>query len=207
MRTLILSLFSLMVYSSTFGQTVILDYEERTRENTAAIHIMEAKQTIENEEFEDIIEAKTKLVRIIENYRSDGYVVVSSNVSTHKHGRGYHYHYQYIIQKIPAFERLGVDKGDAQETRRELRQQMIERRREGGTTGDGQRARQGGGQQGAQQRAKEEQRRQRAVEEEQQEGQQGGSTQQSSPSDGDDTTQGRQQIAPNGGASIAPKRD
>lgn len=81
------------------AQTMFIDYSERTGENTAAIHIMEAKQTIETEEFNDIITAKTKLIRIIENYRTDGYEVQASNVSTHKHGRNIHYHYQYILQQ------------------------------------------------------------------------------------------------------------
>ena len=100
MKKHILSLaFALTLSVASFAQTLIIDYAERSKENTASIHLIESKLPIETEEFTDIEAAKTKLVRIIENYHSDGYVIRASNVSSHKHGRGYHYHYQYILQK------------------------------------------------------------------------------------------------------------
>ncbi|MEQ9188674.1 MAG: hypothetical protein RLP15_13140 [Cryomorphaceae bacterium] len=96
----ITTLFSfLMLCTTLYGQTMFIDYSERTSENTAAIHIMEARQTIETEEFNDIIEAKTKLIRIIENYRTAGYEVKATSVSTHEHTKRFHYHYQYILQQ------------------------------------------------------------------------------------------------------------
>lgn len=90
---------TLLISIASLAQTLIIDYAERSKENTASIHLIESKLPIETEEFSDIEAAKTKLVRIIENYHSDGYVIRASNVSSHKHGRGYHYHYQYILQK------------------------------------------------------------------------------------------------------------
>lgn len=102
MKTISFLITTLLFSSVLQAQTMFIDYSERSEENTAAIHIMEVKQTIETEEFDDIITAKTKLIRIIENYRTDGYDVKSSNVSTHKHGKSFHYHYQYILQQSPA---------------------------------------------------------------------------------------------------------
>lgn len=104
----ITTLFSFFLLTpALFGQTMFIDYSERTSENTAAIHIMEAKQTIETEEFNDIIEAKTKLIRIIENYRTAGYEVKATSVSTHEHTKRFHYHYQYILQQPAILDQGG----------------------------------------------------------------------------------------------------
>ncbi len=100
MKRIVLSLLAVGALAvSASAQTLIIDYSEHTRENTASIHLIESKLPIETEDFDDIESAKTKLVRTIENYHTDGYFVRSSNVTTHKSGRGYHYHYQYILQK------------------------------------------------------------------------------------------------------------
>jgi hypothetical protein len=100
MKRFVLTFFATAAFlSGAVAQTLIIDYSEHARENTASIHLIESKLPIESESFNDIKTAKTKLVRTIENYHTDGYFVRSSNVTTHKSGRGYHYHYQYILQK------------------------------------------------------------------------------------------------------------
>jgi len=98
-KSLLLIFAVVFVAKVSNAQTLIIDYSEDAKTNTASIHLIESKLPIESEYFDDITKAKTKLVRTIENYHTDGYRVNSSNVSTHKSGRSLHYHYQYILQK------------------------------------------------------------------------------------------------------------
>lgn len=125
----LISLFSLLCHAA-LGQTMIIDYSEHIGENKAEIHVMETKLPIEKETFNDIAEAKTKLVRMIENYRTVGYLVRSSTVSSHKHKRDFHYHYQYILQKadINAEDMTGASEEEQIELN-ELREQILQRRR------------------------------------------------------------------------------
>ncbi|NQV54178.1 MAG: hypothetical protein HQ500_13410 [Flavobacteriales bacterium] len=138
MKTILFLITTILFSAAVQAQTMFIDYSERSEENTAAIHIMEAKQTIETEEFDDIITAKTKLIRIIENYRTDGYEVKSSNVSTHKHGKSFHYHYQYILQQNP----LGGGErtrpmGDVDGMQKRERLQKLEGKSEKGSSSSG----------------------------------------------------------------------
>jgi hypothetical protein len=104
MKTIASILFVLAFSFTSKAQTMFIDYSEHSGKNTAATHIMEARQTIESEEFVDILTAKQKLIRIIENYRTAGYEVKATSVSTHKHKKSYHYHYQYILQLPPMMD-------------------------------------------------------------------------------------------------------
>jgi hypothetical protein len=114
MKTKIILIAALLFGTKLFSQTMFIDYTERTKENTATIHLIEAKLPIENEEFNDLSAAKVKLIRIIENYRKDGYEVKATSVSTHKAKGSLHYHYQYILQKTTRIEEFVNELDDAE---------------------------------------------------------------------------------------------
>lgn len=114
MKTKIILIAALLFGTKLFSQTMFIDYTERTKENTAIIYLIESKLPIENEEFKDLSAAKVKLIRIIENYRTDGYEVKSTSVSTHKAKGSLHYHYQYILQKTTRIEEFVNELDDAE---------------------------------------------------------------------------------------------
>ena len=136
MKTIIIIIAAVIFGTNIFSQTMFIDYTERTKENTATIHLIEAKLPIENEEFNDLSKAKVKLIRTIENYRTDGYTVQATSVSTHKFKGSLHYHYQYILQKTTRLDEFVNELDDAegfkrQQMRKNRDEQILKQKPEG----------------------------------------------------------------------------
>ncbi|GEM_PF-876008 len=137
MKTKIILIAALLFCTKLFSQTMFIDYTERTKENTATIHLIEAELPIENEDFDDLSKAKVELIRTIENYRTDGYVVHATSVTTHKSKGSLHYHYQYILQKTTHIEEFINELDDAEGfNRQQMRQNQGQKRLKRQPAGD-----------------------------------------------------------------------
>lgn len=157
MKSLITFVVSLAFITGLSAQTVIIDFTEKTLEKEYVIHFLESQSDPKTLKYDNLAEARTKLIEIMEGYQKDGFNLASSTISSHKHWRwfkkGLHYHYQYILQHganamMPVMPGREMNQPPRPENRNRRREQMnnSERRQgQGQGRGGGNRNGTGGG--------------------------------------------------------------